>query len=454
MEFYLNRISDKKITLEQLPGIFLESPEYQQIQNKKDEFDINFFEKKIYSQNGEDGILEFIFDFIGTTNKYFVEIGVEESLECNTRLLQEKGWDGIMIDGNANSPLIKKEFVTAENINAILKNYLVPNNFDLLSLDVDYNTYWIWKAIENYQPRVVVIEYNATISMDKTWMVKYDPLGKWDGTNYFGASLLALKKLGDAKGYSLIGCDSMGVNAFFIKKDLVPKNFRKKNIKDLFKPPKFGKKINGKYMGHVHSDKIMEEIFTQIYHSNAWEGISRSGTGSDLEQTKSIREELPKLLKELKVKTLLDLPCGDFYWMKEVNLENTKYIGGDIVQDIIDINNKKYSNQNRNFIKLDITKDPLLKVDLILCRYLLQHLSESKIWKALENIKKSNSKYLLTTVATGVKENIDINDGEYRPLNLLIPPFSFPEPQKIIDEKCTVPNCNDMKLFLWKISEL
>lgn len=260
MEFYLKSISDKKITLKQLPDLFVKSPEYQQILQKKNEFDINFFEKKIYSQNGEDGILEFIFDFIGTTNKYFVEIGVEKNLECNTKLLQEKKWNGIMIDGFANSPLIKKEFVTTENINEILKKYSVPNFFDLLSLDVDYNTYWIWKAIEDYHPRVVVIEYNATISIDKSLAVKYDSLGKWDGTNYFGASLLALKKLGESKGYMLVGCDSMGINSFFIKNEFIEDKIKKRNIQELYKSPKFGKIIDGRYIGHGPSDKIMIEV--------------------------------------------------------------------------------------------------------------------------------------------------------------------------------------------------
>lgn len=260
MEFYLKSILDKEITLEQLPDIFVKSPEYQQIQQKKEEWDINFFEKKIHSQNGEDGILEFIFDFIGTTNKFFVEIGVEENLECNTRWLQEKGWRGIMVDGFANSSLIKKEFVTAENINDILKKYSVPNSFDLLSLDVDYNTYWVWKAINDFHPRVITIEYNATIPVNESLAVEYDPLGKWDGTNYFGASLLALKKLGDSRGYTLVGCDSIGVNAFFIKNEFVEDKIKERNMSDLYKPPKYGKTINGKCIGHGSSDKIMKEV--------------------------------------------------------------------------------------------------------------------------------------------------------------------------------------------------
>jgi len=110
----------------------------------------------------------------------------------------------------------------------------------------------------------------------------------------------------------------------------------------------------------------LEEIFQKIYDTHFWGGTSPSGEGADLEQTKAIRTELPKLLKELNVKTMLDLPCGDFYYMKEINLNFLKYTGGDIVQKIIDVNNKKYSNQNRTFIKLDITRDSIPKVLVIL----------------------------------------------------------------------------------------
>ena len=199
---------------------------------KRQEFDINNFEKKVFSQNGEDGIIEFIFSQINTTNKFFVEIGVESAEECNCRLLLEKGWQGVMIDAVSNiNPKIKREFVTAENINFILKKYNVPENFDLLSIDIDFNTYWIWKSLEGFYPRALVIEYNATIPPTESKVVEYDKNAKWDGTNYFGASLLAFNKLANAKGYTLIGCDNTGVNAFFIRnEELTQKNIKKKNI--------------------------------------------------------------------------------------------------------------------------------------------------------------------------------------------------------------------------------
>lgn len=257
-EFYFRKIQNKEISQDQLPAIFLESVEYKEIQRKKREFDINYFEKKIYSQNGEDEILEFIFSIIGTTNKFFVEIGVGDGSECNTRYLLEKRWDGVMIDVDSpQSSFIKKEFVTAENINELLGKYSVPVSFDLLSIDVDYNTYWIWEAIRGYCPNVVSIEYNSTIPYNESLVVKYDQMGRWDLTNYFGASLLALSKLGKSKGYTLVGCESKGINAFFIRNELIEGKIEMRDIKDLYRPPGFGFIVNGVYIGYSPSNKSM-----------------------------------------------------------------------------------------------------------------------------------------------------------------------------------------------------
>lgn len=128
------------------------------------------------------------------------------------------------MDANGDGEKIKKEFITAENINQLLQKYRVPREFDLLSIDIDSNDYWVWKAIDNYSPRVVVIEYNSCIPPNESKTIKYDPNARWDGTDYFGASLLALAKLGKSKGYSLVYCESSGVNAFFVRNDLI-KNY-------------------------------------------------------------------------------------------------------------------------------------------------------------------------------------------------------------------------------------
>jgi len=249
------------------------------------EFDINLHEKKIYSQNGEDGIIEFIFSRIGTTNKFFIEFGVGDGYQCNTRyLVQKKRWSGLMMDAGVYekekknlkkirnkayeffkqkiltfNPEIKKEVVTAENIQSLFKKYHIPTYFDLLSIDIDGNDYWVWKAITDYHPRVVVIEYNASYPPNQSKVVKYDPNRYWDGTNYFGASLLALVKLGTSKGYTLVGCENMGVNAFFCKNELI-QEITVKNIQDLYKPPNYGKIVNGVHVGHQPSNKKMIEI--------------------------------------------------------------------------------------------------------------------------------------------------------------------------------------------------
>lgn len=154
---------------------------------------------------------------------------------------------------------IKIEKVTEENIQQLFHKYNVPKNFDLLSIDIDYNDYWVWKAITDYVPRVVVIEYNSSIPPTESKVVPYDPNASWDGTNYFGASLLALRNLGLSKGYTLVGCESRGVNAFFCKRDLV-EGIKIKDIEYLYRPPKYGQIINGVHIGHPPSSKKMIEI--------------------------------------------------------------------------------------------------------------------------------------------------------------------------------------------------
>ncbi len=198
----------------------------------------------------------------------------------------------------------------------------------------------------------------------------------------------------------------------------------------------------------------VEGIFTDIYRQNSWGGISKSGVGSDLIQTKIIRSELPSLFKELEVTSILDIPSGDFFWLKELDLRLLSYTGADIVEDLIIHNNEKYKLKNRKFVKLDILQDDLPKVDLILCRDLFIHFSFNDIWKSINNIKKSGSKYLLTTSYTTTKKNREIVTGEWHPLNLQIPPLSFPQPLRSIDEKPTIKQDFGKSLLLWKVSDL
>lgn len=221
---------------------------------------MNLLEQRFYSQNGEDGIIKTIFDKIGTTNKFCVEFGIEP-VEGNTIYLKKKNWNCLWMDGKGDGKIIKNEFINAENVNVLFKKYNVPKEFDLLSIDIDSNDYWVWKAVGNYSPRVVIMEYNATIPPAESKTIKYDPRAQWDHTNYFGASLLALKKLGASKGYTLIACDNTGVNAFFVRDDLVKDHFEiKKTVAEIYRPPKYGRKVDGKYVGHSPSNKSMVSV--------------------------------------------------------------------------------------------------------------------------------------------------------------------------------------------------
>jgi hypothetical protein len=141
------------------------------------------------------------------------------------------------------------------------------------------------------------------------------------------------------------------------------------------------------------------------------------------------------LWQKFEIKTFLDVPCGDYNWMKEVNKYNIVYIGGDIVCELIEQNNLKYQDKNISFKVIDITKDILPTVDMIFCRDCLQHLSDENTFKALRNFKKSGPKYLLTTSYPSTLSNWDIIDGHYRALNLRIKPYKFPPPLVKIHER-------------------
>lgn len=201
--------------------------------------DLEHHERKVYSQNGEDGVLESIFATIGVTNCFFVEFGCEDATECNTAYLLEQGWQGLLMDGAGISrnprATVQTEFITAENINFLFRKYGVPGAFDLLSIDIDGNDYWVWQAIA-YRPRVVVIEYNAHVSPWEKKVIVYEPGFRWNGSDYFGASLRALKELGEQKGYSLVYCERTGTNAFFIATDALPPSFVPRPLELIYRP--------------------------------------------------------------------------------------------------------------------------------------------------------------------------------------------------------------------------
>jgi hypothetical protein len=205
------------------------------------------------------------------------------------------------------------------------------------------------------------------------------------------------------------------------------------------------------------SSRSHEAIFgEQLYKNNLWSvQKSISGPGSDLAHTTTIRKELPILAAQLGVSSILDIPCGDFDWMQRVNFGSCKYIGADIVEELVSRNNQQYASNGRKFIKLNIVNDELPTVDLVLCRDLFVHLPYSDIVKAINNIRKSRSKYFLTTSHWLTTKNHDILAGQWRPINLLLRPFSFPAPIRIIYEDVVEGDTNmDKTLSLWKVSDI
>jgi hypothetical protein len=205
------------------------------------------------------------------------------------------------------------------------------------------------------------------------------------------------------------------------------------------------------------AQKSPQQVFTEIYTEKKWGGgdaSSFSGPGSSLDQTNVVREALPMIIEELNCKSLIDVPCGDFFWMKTVTLDNVEYIGGDIVADLIEKNQKLYSGGKRRFILVDLLQGPLPKSDLVLCRDCLGHFSYMHIFLALTNIKRSGAEYFLTTTFNNRGRNENIVTGAWRPINLQIPPFNFPSPMKLIDEKCPKTDHQDKSLGLWKISDI
>ena len=198
----------------------------------------------------------------------------------------------------------------------------------------------------------------------------------------------------------------------------------------------------------------LKEVFTNIYESNLWTSEeSRSGLGSELKSTEVIRRELPELFKKFKRESVLDIPCGDFNWMQHVDMNNVNYIGADIVDKMIESNNITFPNMD--FRVLDLTESELPKVDLIFVRDLLGHFNYQNVNKALQNIIRSGSKYLLTTSFTRWHYNVDIENGGWRPINLMLQPFSL-KPIYLINEDCFEGDgqYNDKCLLLFEIKRL
>lgn len=215
---------------------------------------LSLYEQSVCSQNGEDGAIREIFRRVGTTDRFFVEVGAGDGKENNTAFLLTQGWRGVWIDGDSAFVDVLKEsrdaeegrlkwsvsMVNRENVATLLKQMDVPAEFDLLSIDIDQNTYYIWDGLREFRPRVVVVEYNASIPADLDWKVDYAPDRVWDQTRNFGASLKAFENLGRELGYSLVHCDLTGLNAFLVRDDLVGDRFPEPfTAENHYEPPRY-----------------------------------------------------------------------------------------------------------------------------------------------------------------------------------------------------------------------
>lgn len=246
------------------------------------------WDRKVFSQNGEDGIIERIFESIGTTNKYYVEFGVEDGTECNTRHLREnKNWSGLMMDGgNENKKInLQKEFIYADNICGLFRKYDVPKEFDFLSTDIDYNDFYVLNEILKcgFRPRVICSEYNAFLGAKDDKVVVYDPDMMWDRTKYFGASIDAFANLFRHHGYSIVMGTSIGVNIFAID-DRISHDFEKIGVSAY-------RKLDDKYHKDDHHER---QFLSSVYamDESIYEKVKRLSRKVDVVFESSIVKQL------------------------------------------------------------------------------------------------------------------------------------------------------------------
>lgn len=222
---------------------------------------LNAREAKRFSQFGEDGILEALFERIGTGSRRFVELGAGDGHENTTRNLVEAGWSGVWVEADRPSAdeaarvvgerdvTIACVTVTPDAAPGILDRAGAAADLDLLAIDLDGIDYYVWRSLaRSYRPRVVVVEYNAAATPGTSWVQRYRPGRFWDGSRRFGASLDALDELAGSLGYSLVGCESHGANAFFVRDDVIAERLPavETRVSRLYRSPKYF----GDHFGH------------------------------------------------------------------------------------------------------------------------------------------------------------------------------------------------------------
>lgn len=215
-------------------------------------------EFRVFSQWGDDGIIQWLVHRLDIPHRWFVEFGVQDYRESNTRfLLQNDDWSGLVMDGDPDqvARIIASEwswrhdlraiaaFVDAANINDLLRGAGVPRELGVLHIDIDGNDYWVWKAIDAVDPIVAIIEYNAVFGGERAIVVPYDPAFQRTRAHfsnlYWGASLPALCRLASDRGYAFIGCNGAGNNAYFVKRDRLLGGVCERSIADGFVESRF-----------------------------------------------------------------------------------------------------------------------------------------------------------------------------------------------------------------------
>ncbi len=205
---------------------------------------------------------------------------------------------------------------------------------------------------------------------------------------------------------------------------------------------------------HLDNEGDAEAVFRDIMRLNKWnDAQSVSGVGSNSRYTRNIRYKLPGLLRKYHIKSILDAPCGDFAWMRNVTFDSeTSYIGADIVRELVERLQAEFSSPQRHFMQLDVISSELPKVDILICRDCFIHLSNSQVLEALGNFARSDIKYVLTTTYKFGRINTDIATGQFRVINLQAAPFSLPRPiETIVDYIYPFP---PRRLALWSREQL
>jgi hypothetical protein len=257
----------------------IENRQVQSLENKN----IQNYEFRVFSQWGEDGIIQFLLNHVEVRRKIFVEFGVQDYLESNTRfLLINNNWAGLIIDASAeNISYIKKdpiywqynlkavhEFVNEDNINNIFSENGIEGEVGILSIDIDGNDYWIWKSINIIKPAIVITEYNFRFGNQSAVTIPYDEnfvrSKAHYSTIYYGASLKALYLLAKQKGYVFVGCNSAGANAFFVRKDLKPDCIKELTVEEGYVAGKFreSRDENGQllYLSTQEEEKLLSSL--------------------------------------------------------------------------------------------------------------------------------------------------------------------------------------------------